>query len=325
MGSIKAIFIKQGGWNIIRRYWKGGAFFTAVGEFFLLGHSHTALEILRLSAYMKIRQKLKKKFWNLLNTFEENYDVSLDHVSCNKVWVCWFQGMENAPFIVQRCYHSLKENLTDRDIILITRDNMLDYVHFPNYILDRWKKGQITNTHMTDLLRLELLIKYGGMWIDATVLCTRKREEIPEYYFDSDLFMYQILKPGRDGHVLRHSSWLISAKTNNKILMATQYLCYEYWKKHSEMIDYFLFHILLSIVFEFYPTDCKQMVPMDSSAPHILLLRLFEQYDERLWRAIKVQTPFHKLSYKLEEERMKIEGTYYKKVLLGDKKVDVQV
>ena len=32
--------------------------------------------------------------------------------------------------------------------------------------------GQITKTHLSDLLRLELLIRYGGTWIDATVFCT---------------------------------------------------------------------------------------------------------------------------------------------------------
>ena len=54
-------------------------------------------------------------------------------------------------------------------------------------VMEKWEKGIITHTHMTDLLRLELLIKYGGMWIDATVLCTAKEEEIPCYFFDSDL------------------------------------------------------------------------------------------------------------------------------------------
>ena len=108
---------------------------------------------------------------------------------------------------------------------------MCNYVQFPDFILDKWKNGKITHTHMTDLLRLELLVKYGGMWVDATVLCTSKREEIPDYFFNSELFLYQILKPGRDGQAQPISSWLMSAKTNNKILMMARYLCYEYWKK----------------------------------------------------------------------------------------------
>ena len=114
--------------------------------------------------------------------------------------------------------------------------------NFPDYILEKWKKGQITNTHMTDLLRLELLIKYGGMWLDATVYCSSPN--IPDYFFDSELFFYQCLKPGRDGHATYMSSWLISAKTNNRLLMVTREVCYEYWKRNSSMMDYFYYMIL---------------------------------------------------------------------------------
>ena len=38
---------KQGGITLLKRYLRSGAFFTAIGEIFLLGKSRTALEILR--------------------------------------------------------------------------------------------------------------------------------------------------------------------------------------------------------------------------------------------------------------------------------------
>ena len=164
---------------------------------------------------------------------------------------------------------------------------------------------------MTDLLRLELLIRYGGMWVDATVLCTGKSEDIPEYYFNSELFFYQCLKPGRDGHCSYISSWLMSAKTNNKILMATRYLCYQYWKENDMMWDYFLLHDFMSIVLDYYPNDWNNIVPRDNATPHELLLRLFQPYDDRIWNAIKEQTPFHKLTYKFEDTQKEKEDTYY--------------
>ena len=213
--GIKEIFKKQGGIELLKKYWKSGALFTAIGEFMLLGKSRTALEILRLSAGLKTKQKLEKKYQRKLEQFDREYKEGKKKAS-NKVWVCWFQGMENAPKLVQKCYQSLQENLTDREIVLITSENMMEYVQFPEFIIEKWKSGIITHTHMTDLLRLELLIQYGGIWIDATVYCSRKSEEIPEYYFDSDLFFYQCLKPGRDGHSSYISSWLISAKSNNQ-------------------------------------------------------------------------------------------------------------
>ena len=309
--NLAEIFKKQGGMKLIRQYWKGGAFFTSIGLFIFLGKSRTALEILRLSASFKTKKSLIRKYGKLLEKFVSDYPDDLEHISSNKVWVCWFQGMDKAPRVVKKCFKSLEDNLTDKEIILITFDNIHDYVKFPDYIMKKWRSGQIRDTHMTDLLRLELLIRYGGMWIDATVLCTKKVDDIPSYFYNSDLFFYQFLKPGRDGHSTYISSWLMSARTNNKILMATRYLCYEYWKNNSEMVDYFLLHNFFSIVLEQFPDEWNKIIPRDNATPHILLLRLFETYDEETWISIKEQTPFHKLTYKFSEEQERLEGTYY--------------
>lgn len=311
--KLKETFKKQGGMKLLKQYWQAGALFTGIGEFLLLGKSRTALEILRLSTTLKTKQKLEKKYRWKLEEFDRNY-VEKEHKTSNKIWICWFQGMENAPELVQKCYQSVVENNPDKEVVVITSKNMDDYVTFPDYITDKWEKGIITHTHMTDLLRLELLINHGGMWLDATVLCTG---EAPDYFFNSDLFFYQCLKPGRDGHGSYISSWLMEAKTNNKVLMATRELCYEYWKEHNDMIDYFLLHDFMSIVLDKYEDDWKKIVPRDNATPHELLLRLFDEYDEKMWNAIKEQTPFHKLTYKFNAELLEDKETYYDLLLRG--------
>ena len=309
--NLKSTFKKQGGMSLIKQYWKNGSLITAMAEFLLLGKSRTALEILRLSTHLKAKRKLEKLYKKKLVLFNENYIDNVEHLTSNKVWICWFQGMENAPELVKKCYKSLVENLTNKEVIVITSKNMTEYVQFPDYILEKWKKGYITHTHMTDLLRLELLIKYGGTWIDATVFCSNTEENIPKYFFDSDLFFFQSLKPGRDGHSHINSSWYINAKSNNKLLSACRFLCYEYWKEHNDMIDYFLLHDFMAICLEFYPEVWNAIVPRENATPHILLLRLFKMYDEKIWESVKNQTPFHKLSYKYEKEQENMKGTYF--------------
>lgn len=89
--------------KLIKQYVKSGSLGTAVGEFALLGKSRTAQEILRLSTQLKAKQKLEKKYRSTLEEFDKNYDQSLPHDnSSNKVWICWFQGMENAPALVKK-------------------------------------------------------------------------------------------------------------------------------------------------------------------------------------------------------------------------------
>ena len=315
MSKLMKVFKKQGGMKLLKQYWKGGALFTAVGELLLLGKSRTALEQLSLAASLKTKQKLERKYKKYLTQFNENY-TETEHKGANKIWTCWFQGLDEAPIIVKKCVESVRINNPDKEVVVITSNNLHDYVRFPEYIEEKWKRGIITHTHMTDLLRLELLIKYGGTWIDATVFCSSSN--IPSYFFDSDLFFYQLLKPGRDGNGIYLSSWFISAKTNNKILMATQKLCYEYWKENDTMWDYFLLHDFLSIALEYYPDDWDKIVPRDNAAPHMLLLRLFDEYNEEVWKAISEQTPFHKLTYKFESKEQRRDNTYYKKIVIGE-------
>ena len=97
--------------------------------------------------------------------------------------------------------------------------------------------------------------------------------------------------------------------------MAVRHLCYEYWKSHDYMLDYFLLHDFLSMASEYYYEEWKKIIPKDNATPHVLLLRLFEQYEERMWIAIKSQTPFHKLTYKFQENNTQIKGTFYEKIL----------
>ncbi len=313
--GLKETFKQQGGLKLIKQYLRNGTLFTAVVQFILLGKERTALEILRLSMQYKVKRKLEKKYRNIIEEYDKSAANPVARQLSNKVWICWLQGMECAPDIVKKCYGSVKRNLTDRDIVLITAENLQQYVTFPDHIVEKWKKGVITNTHITDLLRLELLIRYGGMWLDATVFCSESENNIPDYFFNSDLFFYQNLKPGRDGDGLYISSWLMSARTNNKVLIITRELCYEYWKNNNSMVDYYLLHTFISIVLDHYPEEWKAVVPRENATPHILLLRLFDQYNEQKWNAIKQQTPFHKLSYKYDREKESICDTFFQRVI----------
>ena len=313
--KLKDTFEKHGGTKLIQQYRKGGALGTAIGEFLLLGKSRTGLEILREAAQLKVKQKLERKYKNVIIDFDQRYFDSEEHCSSNKVWICWFQGVEKAPEIVKKCVSSIKSNLPSKEVIIITDRNIDKYVSFPDYIKKKYNAGLITKTHMTDLLRLELLTKYGGTWIDATVLCSQSEENIPSYFFDSDLFFFQCLKPGRDAHSNYMSSWYINAKSHNKILEATKCLCYEYWRTNDQLIDYFLLHDFMSIVLDYYPEEWNEIIPRDNATPHELLLRLFDPYNEEMWNAIIQQTPFHKLSYKFSDEQLTTNSTFYRKIM----------
>ncbi|WP_430934116.1 capsular polysaccharide synthesis protein [Saccharicrinis sp. 156] len=309
MNKLLKVYGKFGGHLLIKQWIKAGIFFNTLSMAALLGFSKKGLEILRLAIQYKTQLKLKKRYNYILQDSKKNsYDLLVKNQS-DKVWVCWLQGMDNAPLLVQRCYSSIQENLINKEIIVVTSENLNKYVEFPLFIIEKWKKGIITNTHFSDLLRLEILIKHGGLWVDSTVLCTGNN--IPEYILNSDLFFYQILKPGRDGHSIGLSSWLISSKSNSKVLLITRDLLYEYWKKNNFLIDYFLLHTFMEIVLDYYPEERNKVIKVCNSTPHILLLDIFKQYDKIKYGYIQEMSCFHKLSYKHSEEDIKKTNTYY--------------
>lgn len=311
MAEFKKYLERAGGFSLIKLYLRTGVLPLSIIQLILLGRTKKALELLRLIVSLKIQKRLIKKYNKELQSFK--YDNTLSCTLSNKLWIFWWQGIDNAPDLVKVCYKSVIDNLKDWDIILITENNYKDYVSFPDFILEKLSNGQITLTHFSDLLRLELLIKYGGLWLDATVLCTGSN--IPKSILESDLFVYQAQKPGADGRAVVMSSWCMYAKTNNKILMATRNLLYKYWEKNTKMDDYFLLHQFFSIVCNYYPDEARKIPPFCNSTPHILLLHLFDEYDKNYWSDLKNMTCFHKLSYKLDLNNKKSNSTYYDEIL----------
>ena len=318
MSELHRLYKKVNGGKVLKEYAQSHVLIHALTMTALQGTSKKSLEIVRESVNNKIVKKLRKQYTPFIKEFKkgDNERKSLPHNHCNKVWVCWLQGMEAAPLIVKKCYQSLLDNLDDREIVLLTNDNYKEWVTFPYHIQEKIDNGTITRTHMTDFLRLELLEQFGGTWIDATVLCTGGK--IPSYIWDSDFFIYQIMKPGLDGHAQRVSSWFITACTNHPIIMLVKELLYEYWKTHDRMVDYFLIHDFFELAIETYPEEWMKVVPISSSIPHVLLLRFEEAYNETVWNAVKELTPFHKLSWKFTKEqitRFEEKGTFFNTII----------
>lgn len=313
MKKLIKLFNKVGGKEILKQYMRAHVLLFSFVNLIVIGFSKKSLEIVRNSVNNRILHKLRKKYKHFITDYLNKNKSNLNHEKSDKVWVCWLQGMDDAPILVKKCYESLKTNLYDKEIMLLTEENYRNYVKFPKHIQKKINSGIITRTHMSDLLRLELLNKHGGTWIDATVYCSGNK--IPEYMLNSDLFLFQDLKPGLDGHCTRISSWFITACSNHPILLLTQEMLYDYWKNHNNMIDYFLLHDFFELAIETYPNEWRKVIPFSSSTPHILLLRLFDKYNDETWNAIKDSCCFHKLTYKFTSENTNIENSYYDKII----------
>lgn len=309
-------FKKVGGKEILKQYSRGHVLLYALFMSIMLGFDQKSLEILRLAVKNKLLKRSRKRARIFVESKKEDillFEHRSDDNEEKKVWICWLQGFEAAPKIVKECISSVQRHINDRPIVIVTENNYRNYVTFPAAIQNKIDKGIISRTHMSDLLRLELLTRYGGTWIDATVYITGK---CPNYMLDSDLFFFQNLKPGGSRHPTIMSNWFISANSGNHVLKLTLEMLYKYWKEHNTLIDYFIFHDFMQIALEAYPDEWNDVIPFSSATPHILIHKLFDTYDENVWNAVMEQTPVHKLTYKFSDEQAEKDGTYYK-VLFG--------
>lgn len=310
MEEFKRIYKKVNGTQQLLQYAKAHLLFFVIIQALVQGFSKKSLEIVRLAVNNKLFRRLRRKNKRFVEDYvseHKNDKVEQNHPQI--VWTIWLQGMDQAPDIVKKCYESMCRNLEDREIIVITENNFEQYVKFPEYIMEKYRKGIISKVHFADLLRIELLANHGGTWMDGTVFLSDKPKQ--SYLFDAELFLFQTLKPGLDGQSTAISSWFMTASSNNKIILLTRALLHNYWKQYNYAVDYFILHNFFQIAIEAYPEEWEKVVPFCNSLPHILWLRLFEPYNADMYKAITDMVPVHKLSYKFTEEQMNMEGTYY--------------
>lgn len=319
MNSFLAIFKKQGGVRLLAEYWRAGVFGYALCQILITGFSKKSLEIVREGVYLKLRAKLRKIYYDELRQFDLEWNKKQLEISqCaspRKVWMCWLQGFEQAPDIIRRCVESLKINITDREVVFLDANNLHDYIQLPEFIVRKYASGLISPAHYTDILRVALLCKYGGTWIDSSVFVSGG--DIPRYMLDSDLFCFQNLTKNKNDNGANISNWFITASPHNKILEAQLYLLYIYWQTNNRVVNYFFFHILFSLVTEYYKDEWSLVMPYDNSIPHILQLMQFDEFDPVKWEAVMRMTPIHKLTYKISDAERKKQGTYFQKILVS--------
>lgn len=241
----------------------------------------------------KVYNRLFRKYKRLI---ENDVPTEISNEHSNKVWICWFQGEENAPELIKACINSARKTMPEREIVIVTLDNLSKYANLPDYIINKYKKGIIPPAQFSDLIRIELLCKHGGLWIDSTVLCTdssRQREVI----LNSDLFLYKVfdLDNCSDRPVLA-SNWLIYAKANHPILMLTRKLLYKYWEDKNYLDHYFIFHFFLSMAARKYENLWKSIPSYNNNSPHTMSFELSSEFSAERWDSLEKISDFHKLN-----------------------------
>ena len=137
----------------------------------------------------------------------------------------WFQGISEAPHIVQKCLRSWQDKNPSWEFITLDEKSVLEFVDFERILKEN--RRLVSKQALSDIIRINLLKKYGGVWVDATCLCLRPLDDWVYSYLKEGFFAFD--RPGVDRPI---ASWFL-ASTNDCSL--THQYCDEvnrYWTAH---------------------------------------------------------------------------------------------
>jgi hypothetical protein len=219
------------------------------------------------------------------------------------IWCLWFQGWEDAPDLVKACAASWRRHNPDWNVRLLSGATLEAYLApLPPLAA---AASRLPLEARSDVLRIELLHRFGGIWVDSTVYCLRPLDGWISHAMPRGFFAFN--RPMPD---VMLSSWFLAAERGNYIVERWRRLVQDYWERRAERDDYFWFHRLFADAYGSDPAfraiwDATPKLSADG--PHC-----FARYEEQLLKPVDArdrlivetaQTPMLKLTHKIAHAR----------------------
>ncbi len=236
--------------------------------------------------------------------FIEASDV--DDKALIPVWCFWAQGERKLPEVVKICVASQRKYFIDKKYSyhFLSMQNIDSYIKIPSIYYERLNNNELSYTHFSDILRVELLKEYGGIWIDASFYMSGNR-------ISDDMLMLPIFSLKRKSLIddayknASNGKWVVGflyAQKRYKLFIILSKVYEIYWKRYHTLIDYFLLDHIIAACYSMFP-DIKDDI--DSIPYNNILFRKLSEvindpYDDKKYKLITEDTFIHTLTWKRE-------------------------
>ncbi len=240
------------------------------------------------------------------------------------IFILWLQGFDNAPFLVKKCLASWIEKNPGWNVICLNKDSLKYYINDDIKAFNLADKA-ITYAAISDFIRICLLKKYGGLWVDATTYCTIPLDDWLENYIKSGFFSfsYKTTPNGQPDRLI--SSWFLYGEKNNLIIDAwyqavliyfktiknigahTAVVSLERWNQGDREGHYFWFHYLfgdLCKVYLKFSNEWAQVPKISEAGPHFLQRSgMLNSMTKEVKNHIDTKkSPLYKLTYRYKHD-----------------------
>jgi Capsular polysaccharide synthesis protein len=140
------------------------------------------------------------------------------------IWFLWFQGLDNAPYVVRKCHESWAAANPGWELVCLDDASLQTFVSTSYYA---GSFATLSHQQRSDLVRLDLLARYGGVWVDATCFCVQPLDSWLPPNLDSGFFAF--CWPRRDRII---SNWFLAAKPQNILVSQLFEFMLDYWNSH---------------------------------------------------------------------------------------------
>jgi tetratricopeptide (TPR) repeat protein len=227
------------------------------------------------------------------------------------IFIYWAQGFDAAPPLVRACRDALVANNPGERVHELTDETIGAYVDVPEGV--RVALGD-NKTHFSDLLRLLLLEKFGGVWVDSTCFVSEPlRPRLDEVLGKGSVFAFNYHGP-------YISSWLLAARPGSYAMHLWRAAMFHWWEQRGELIDYFLLHHFFEMLYRLDPrfsAEWDEGVRLSSGPPHALQTAMLRPFDPVGFSSIRAGSFAHKLRYKYRPDELSSES-YLARLLRGD-------
>ncbi|WP_177166304.1 capsular polysaccharide synthesis protein [Prevotella sp. kh1p2] len=238
---------------------------------------------------------LKKSLFPIIAKYK-NHDARVVREKSRYVWLCWWQGKDEMPELVKKCYQSVIEKFAGCNVVVVTAQNYKGYVDIPDSIDEKWHKKKISYAHMSDILRCSLLAKYGGLWIDATYWVVKS----PNVTFSPFFSTKQHYDKDSLVSGCRWTGSLMGCDEGYYVFECLRECLFAYWEQHERIIHYFLMDYIMNIFYHEF-ADFRQAIdqlPYSNEELHVMKHIFNTPFDENRWKLLIATNDFFKLSWK---------------------------
>lgn len=251
--------------------------------------------------------KLQDKLLNYIITegreiISDFSDIKLDtnnlHIE-RKIWLLWWQGLPVTNRIAAACIeHVLK--LKNFEVNLITQNNVSEYIYIDD-IMPLFNMGNLYIQHLSDIIRIRLLKKYGGFWLDSSIALIDSEylsDIANNFSFISNKFYnYDSVQNISDG---KYSTYFWGTFRNNPFFDFVDKMMTSFILNHKGIVDYtqFDYSVMAGYKKIGFIRELIDSIPYNNQNSWWLNDRIFDKFDPSLWKEITKETHFFKISAK---------------------------